>query len=1012
MTETLVAFIWRNSKWRQLGVLGVTLLSFPFLYATLELPKRIVNDAISGEATPREIVGVVLSPVELLAALCLLFLVAIIGQGLMKMRINTMKGKLAEQLLQDFRRQLIQRVLRFPRHHLRRTSQGEVVSMITGETEPLGGIMGDLIAQPVFQGGMMLTILGFLFLQNPLLGLAAAALIPVQAILIPAMQRRINLLNKERVEEVRRLAEEIGENAAGAGDLRVTGGWARRLAMADGRLGRLADIRFNIYERKFFLKFVNNLITQLTPLMFYAFGGWLAIRGELTVGALVAAVAAHKDLSAPWRELLLWYTQSQEMSLRWRVLTARFEPRGLLPETLFENPPQEHPRLSGPVALDDVTVRDAAGGVLLDGLSLTLPGGGMIAVASRSGEERRAFAELLTRELAPSVGRVRIGGHDLAALHQATIARRIGYAGPTPYVFAGRIGDNLTLGLPAVTGEEDGAPVPEGREALLAWWLRLTDAMETTDTLFDAGLDRRFSAAEHPELARRLVELRPVVAARLAEAGLSGAVHRFEPDAFNPGLPLGGNLMFAVLARDVAQDDLATDPGFLAALDALGPAADLEDTGADIVSVLRGTFGGLSAEHPTFRRLGVDEAHFSKLLDVEAQFRDCGGRSLAPAQRRLLQTVPFRFSAEQIGTAFPDALEAKIMSRRRTDRDVLLASGGDVFAPLREDEPTSGLTVLENAVFGKISLSAGAAGDKARRLVGELLAAEGLRGLIAELIYDAPTTVGGANLPAISHERIAFVRAALKRPDILILDRALASHDRNNRLRIGRQLRALLPETTLIFLEEDFVYRDSFDLYLEIEDGRLVGDVRAADENADPGVSDLRGKVARLEEAPLFRGLNRRQLRTMATGSVWVQVNAGETLFRTGDPPDRAYLIVAGRCELRAPHGTPVETVAPGRLIGDLAVLLREPRRFDLVATEPVKALRIEAEALLSVIESDITVATSLLRAVANNLIKVGEDLMWRDTAKRAAGGVRLPLSPVAPDAMCRRNGAGSPAAP
>lgn len=43
---SLFSFIWRHSKRQQLGLLVLTLLTFPFLYATLELPKRIVNDAI------------------------------------------------------------------------------------------------------------------------------------------------------------------------------------------------------------------------------------------------------------------------------------------------------------------------------------------------------------------------------------------------------------------------------------------------------------------------------------------------------------------------------------------------------------------------------------------------------------------------------------------------------------------------------------------------------------------------------------------------------------------------------------------------------------------------------------------------------------------------------------------------------------------------------------------------------------------------------------------------------
>ncbi|MEO0761093.1 MAG: ABC transporter transmembrane domain-containing protein, partial [Pseudomonadota bacterium] len=261
MDTSIFAFIWRHSKRQQLLLLLVTVLSFPFLYLTLELPKRIINDAIGGGDAPREIAGLALSQVELLAILCAGFLAAVLAQGLMKMQVNTMKGVLAERLLRRFRYQLIDRILRFPTPHFRRTSQGELVSMVTAETEPMGQIMGDLIAQPIFQGGMMLTIVTFLFLQNPWLGLAAVALIPLQGWLIPKLQRRINFLNKERVREVRQLAQQIGENAAGAQDLRVAGGWRRRMAEVSDRLGRLYQIRYRIYRQKFFMKFLNNFIT-------------------------------------------------------------------------------------------------------------------------------------------------------------------------------------------------------------------------------------------------------------------------------------------------------------------------------------------------------------------------------------------------------------------------------------------------------------------------------------------------------------------------------------------------------------------------------------------------------------------------------------------------------------------------------------------------------------------------------------------------------------------------------
>ncbi|MGB3145627.1 MAG: ABC transporter transmembrane domain-containing protein, partial [Maribacter sp.] len=344
---------------------------FPLLYLTLELPKRIINDAIGASSDVIDVYGYQVDQITFLMILCGIFLLSVFAHGLMKMRINTMKGVLAERLLRRLRYTLIARILRFPAPYFERTSQGELVSMVTSESEPMGGLMGDAVAQPVLQAGQMLTILVFLFLQSIAFGIAACALIPLQAWLIPKLQRQINLLNKKRVIQLRALAAEIGEGAAGASTLRTNGGWRYRLALISERLGRLYAIRFEIFQKKFFMKFLNNFIGQLTPFFFYAIGGYLAIKGEITVGALVAALAAYKDLSSPWKELLDYYNQSQDMSLRWEIITERFAPNGMVNEAMFAENPGTVPRLNGDLVLTDISVQDEDGNPVLDEINVT-----------------------------------------------------------------------------------------------------------------------------------------------------------------------------------------------------------------------------------------------------------------------------------------------------------------------------------------------------------------------------------------------------------------------------------------------------------------------------------------------------------------------------------------------------------------------------------------------------------------------------------------------------------------
>ena len=59
----------------------------------------------------------------------------------------------------------------------------------------------------------------------------------------------------------------------------------------------------------------------------------------------------------------------------------------------------------------------------------------------------------------------------------------------------------------------------------------------------------------------------------------------------------------------------------------------------------------------------------------------------------------------------------------------------------------------------------------------------------------------------------------------------------------------------------------------------------------------------------------------------------------------------------------------PGRLAGDLSVILNGQRSFDFIATEDSTFLRISATELTELIEHDAMVASSLMQSVADNLL-------------------------------------------
>ena len=457
MESTVYKFIFRYSRKEQVFILLFTLLSLPFYYASLDIPKLIVNNVLAdpdslapGSADLRAIVilGIPLGEMErlwLLALYCGLFLALVLANGGFKYVINVYKGLLGERMLRRLRYQLYSRILRFPSPHFRRVSSGELIPMVTQEVEPLGGFIGDALALPMYQGGLLITALFFIFMQDPLMGLASVALYPMQGWIIPKLQRQVNLLAKERVQEVRKVSERISETVQGVEELHANGMARWEAAEFTARMGRIFDIRYQIYRKKFFIKFLNNFLAQITPFFFYAIGGWFVIDGSLTLGGLVAVLAAYKDLPPPWKELLTHYQIREDSRIKYDQVVTQFAPAGMRSDAVVFDDREVAP-FEGSLAATGVKYIEDDD-TLIDGLNLDIPLDSHVAVTGDAVSGRDRIAPLMARLVDTGQGRLAYGDEDAGELPEATLGRRIGYVGPSTSLFSASLLDNLLYGL-------------------------------------------------------------------------------------------------------------------------------------------------------------------------------------------------------------------------------------------------------------------------------------------------------------------------------------------------------------------------------------------------------------------------------------------------------------------------------------------------------------------------------------------------------------------------------------
>ncbi len=429
MAENLTKFVWRHSARDQIVGVLLTLLTFPVIWITLELPKRIINDAIKGENFPRDIFGIPLEQTAYLFLLCACYLAAISLNNGLKYAQNMQRGIMGERMLRRMRFDLFRRVMGRPLTRLRSTSPGEIVQLISAELAPIGDFIGAIFITPVAQGGSFLVYLGFIIVQNPLIGAAALSLYPVQAWLVPKLQAKVVALIRERLTNIRAMAREIDESIDGAVEVRALRARRWHMAIVNRQLYDNYVIRRQIFILKFLIKFVNNVANHLTPFFIFLIGGWFVIHGRLDIGALTAVLIAYKDLASPWKELLTYYQGLMDMNARYASVMDNFAEDGE-PAPLLEEAP------TGPHAL---ALRDAQVEGLTGPVTVEIPTGARVAVVAEDAAQRTAMLVALSGLLDGLVDRWSAG---TPVLYRAAV-----YVPSDPRVFTGTLRTNLVQGL-------------------------------------------------------------------------------------------------------------------------------------------------------------------------------------------------------------------------------------------------------------------------------------------------------------------------------------------------------------------------------------------------------------------------------------------------------------------------------------------------------------------------------------------------------------------------------------
>ena len=400
---------------------------------------KLAGPVLLGRALDRYIVP---GQMDGFTRLCLVMLVVYLVAAAATFVHNWIMVGIGQNLVTDVRGELFDHVqtLSMPYHDQHRS--GDLMSRISNDTEAINQALSngliEFTSNILLLGGTLITM----FLLNWQLALGALVVIPAMLWITGEVTKRSRKAFRQVQRNLGALNAEMEESISGIQTIQAfareadTFAQFREVNAQNRQVGIRADIITAALGPMFTT--MSTITIAVTALL----GGWLSLRGVVSVGVIAVFVIYIMNFFRPMRGIAMLYNQLQSALAGAERIFEVLDDQPSVADVAYA----QHRPIEGHVRFDDVSFGYAPGKPVLEHVTLEAHPGQTIALVGPTGAGKTTIISLLSRFYDVDEGTITIDGADIRTLPQESIRRQLGIVLQDTFLFSGTVMENIRYG--------------------------------------------------------------------------------------------------------------------------------------------------------------------------------------------------------------------------------------------------------------------------------------------------------------------------------------------------------------------------------------------------------------------------------------------------------------------------------------------------------------------------------------------------------------------------------------